>query len=106
MTDAGRSRGSAPDRSAPAHTGDGAGIVPHRAGVTRRSFLRRGAAATAGIAAVVAALKPLTDPAFDAGDLASIEQFLQRRPIDIFAEAVSHLEAAIRSSPASGNDRV
>jgi molybdopterin-containing oxidoreductase family iron-sulfur binding subunit len=61
-------------------------------GVSRRSFLRRGAAASAGMAAFVAALKPLMDPRLDAGDLGSVEKFLQKHYKEM---SVEEMDAAL-----------
>ena len=46
--------------------------------LNRRSFLRRGGAAVAGMAAPAASLKPLSDPELDPGDFGSIQKFLQK----------------------------
>jgi len=48
----------------------------HRAEVSRRSFLRQGTAAVAGMAALVAALSPLKD--FDFDEFVDINKFLQK----------------------------
>ncbi len=55
---------------------DDAAPSAHRLGTTRRSFLRKGAAAIGGMAALVGALSPLRD--LDETDLGSIEKFVQK----------------------------
>jgi Fe-S-cluster-containing dehydrogenase component len=56
------------------------GSNPHRGmsrpGMTRRSFLRRGAATTGGLAALAASLSPLRD--LDGEDAPSVQKFLQK----------------------------
>ncbi len=47
-----------------------------RPGMTRRSFLRRGAATTGGLAALAASLSPLRD--LDSDDAPSVQKFLQK----------------------------
>ncbi|MCP3902210.1 MAG: 4Fe-4S dicluster domain-containing protein [Planctomycetes bacterium] len=69
-----------------------------RAPLTRRSFLRRGAAATAGLTAAVASLKPLLDPELDAGDLGSVEKFLQKHYKEMTPEEMERALTRIRES--------
>jgi len=70
---------------------------PHGMGMNRRSFLRRGIGATAGVAAFVTALKPLTDPALEPGDLGSIQKFLQKHYKEMDAEEMDAALARISS---------
>ncbi len=67
---------------------------PHRAGVTRRSFLRKGAVATAGMAALVTALKPLKD--IDPNDFGSIEKMLQKHYYEMSTEEMEDALERIR----------
>ena len=57
-------------------TCDPAGAGPSRPGLTRRSFLRRGAGAAGGLAALAAALNPLRD--LEDTDSMSVQKFLQK----------------------------
>jgi Fe-S-cluster-containing dehydrogenase component len=67
------------------------GEAPHEHGLTRRSFLRRGSAAVAGVAAVAASLKPLLDADLDPGDFASIEKFLQKHYKELSPEQMERV---------------
>lgn len=64
--------------------------------LTRRSFLRRSAAATAGAAALAASLRPLTDPEFDLGDVGSLQKFLQKHYKEMTEEEMDRALARIR----------
>jgi Fe-S-cluster-containing dehydrogenase component len=66
-------------------------------GMTRRRFIRRSAAATAGVVAVAASLKPLTDADFDLGDLASLQKFLQKHYKEMTGEEMEEALARIRA---------
>jgi len=84
-----------PDRSTMApQSADGE--RPYEAGLTRRSFIRRSAAATAGVAALAASLKPLTDPEFDLGDVGSIQKFFQKHYKEMTDEEMEEALTRIR----------
>ncbi|MCA9293451.1 MAG: 4Fe-4S dicluster domain-containing protein [Phycisphaerales bacterium] len=61
-----------------------------RPGMTRRSFLRRGAAVTGGLAALAAAMSPLRD--LDGDDLPSFQKLLQKHYKEMSPE---EMEAAL-----------
>ncbi|MCA9312259.1 MAG: hypothetical protein KDA21_13680, partial [Phycisphaerales bacterium] len=63
---------------------------PTGAGMTRRSFLRRGAVATGGLAALAASLSPLRD--LTGADSFSLQKFLQKHYKEMSPE---EMEAAL-----------
>ncbi|MHC5023748.1 MAG: 4Fe-4S dicluster domain-containing protein [Planctomycetota bacterium] len=71
------------------------GWTDTRPPLTRRSFLRRGAAVTGGMAALAAAMSPLLD--LEAGDFDSLEEFLQRHYKEMSDAELEQALARIRS---------
>ncbi len=65
-----------------------------RPGMTRRSFLRRGAAVTGGLAALAASLSPLRD--LDGDDIPSVQKFLQKHYKEMSGEEMEEALARIR----------
>ncbi|MBL1215870.1 MAG: 4Fe-4S dicluster domain-containing protein [Planctomycetes bacterium] len=78
------------------HVGTSSGTpTPYRAGLTRRSFLRRSTAAVGGMAALVAALSPLKD--LDVEDMFSVERFLQKHYKELSPEELEKVLERIRA---------
>ncbi|MBK7403617.1 MAG: 4Fe-4S dicluster domain-containing protein [Phycisphaerales bacterium] len=73
----------------------GSGGCASRPGVTRRSFLRGATGALGGMAALVAALRPLKDLPQDA--LPSLDQFLQKHYKEMSASDMDRALARIRA---------
>ena len=72
----------------------GSGGAMNRAGMTRRSFLRRGTATAGGLAALAASLSPLKDLKGD--DMPSVQKFLQKHYKEMSGEEMEEALARIR----------
>jgi molybdopterin-containing oxidoreductase family iron-sulfur binding subunit len=68
--------------------------APPRAGMTRRSFLRRSTGALTGLAALAAAMEPLRK--LDPRDLGSVEEFLQKHYKEMSPEEMDRALERIR----------